>query len=106
MSVHDRIQKLFQLSTSSNPHEAAAALAKAQELLARHYDDAPLPLTTWEELADWMEATKNLIATMQLMQETNRRTLEGLLAKHRVIMTPPKRRRAKKTQSGDGQEHR
>ena len=32
----DRARKLFALSTSDNPHEAASAAAKAQEILDRH----------------------------------------------------------------------
>ena len=34
--IVDRVKKLLALSTSANPHEAALAAAKAQELLFRH----------------------------------------------------------------------
>ena len=36
-----RVQKLFALADSPNPHEAASAMRKARELLARHGGDAP-----------------------------------------------------------------
>ena len=36
-----RVQKLFALAESPNPHEAASAMRKARELITRHGDDRP-----------------------------------------------------------------
>lgn len=74
--IVDRVKKLLALSTSANPHEAALAAAKAQELLFRHN----LSLATVEaELLDgkgsayvsdrfdsggWMDWRRRLLASV------------------------------------------
>jgi Protein of unknown function (DUF2786) len=73
-AVVSRVRKLKQLARSPNPHEAALAAAKAEELMDRHH--LRLYWDLWEQAVRDLETFKVLAGWISRQQAARRKPRE------------------------------
>jgi Protein of unknown function (DUF2786) len=114
--IVDRARKLLRLGRSPNPHEGAAAKAKAADWIARHQvTPAELQHARLMDDPQYAEAVKamdiletmaaNAAAAMQAYNDIVRRSQEemaDIFARHNVTVREVKPRRARKTSKATG----